>query len=262
MFENEYNEVSKTAKAKVKLFKENPLGYFVASSMAGLYIALGSILMGFVGGCLTGQPSQKLICGIVFSVGLCFVTIGGAELFTGNKFVTAVGSMKKTVTWAETVKLGTICYFGNLVGSVIASVLFVLTGICQTNEAVGEFFANTAAAKMAGTPVNLFAKAVLCNILVCTAIWCGARLKSEGAKIAMNFCCVGTFVTCGFEHSIANMTFLSIGLMNPMGKAISFGGFIYNLGIVTIGNMVGGILFLAFPYYLISLERKKSETKA
>ena len=108
---------------------------------------------------------------------------------------------------------------------------------------------------MAGTPANLFAKAILCNILVCIAIWCGTKMKSEGAKMFMNFCCVGTFVTCGFEHSIANMTFLSIGLMNPMGKAITMGGFFYNLGIVTLGNMVGGILFVAVPYYVISREK-------
>ena len=181
--------------------------------------------------------------------------MAGAELFTGNNFVMASASMQKAVTWGQTVKLWIVCYIGNLVGSVIASALFTMTGICSSNEAVGEFFANAAAGKMAGTPANLFAKAILCNILVCIAIWCGTKMKSEGAKMFMNFCCVGTFVTCGFEHSIANMTFLSIGLMNPMGKAITMGGFFYNLGIVTLGNMVGGILFVAVPYYVISRER-------
>lgn len=257
MFQDDYKAASNGALSKVNLLEKNPVGYTVSAFMAGVYIALGSILMGFVGGCLAGQPSQKLICGIVFSVGLCFVTMGGAELFTGNNFIMTVGSLKKTVTWGQTAKLWVVCYIGNLIGSVVAAALFTMTGICQSNEAVGEFFANAAAAKMAGTPANLFAKAIFCNILVCIAIWCGVRLKSEGAKIAMNFCCVGTFVTCGFEHSIANMTFLSIGLMNPMGKAISLGGFFYNLAIVTLGNMVGGILFVAVPYYLISKEKGK-----
>ena len=107
-------------------------------------------------------------------------------------------------------------------------------------------------AKASGTPMNLLAKAILCNILVCIAIWCGTKMKSEGAKMAMNFCCVGTFVTCGFEHSVANMTFLSIGMMN--GAAIGLGGFLYNLAIVTLGNMIGGIVFVALPYYFISKE--------
>lgn len=254
MFKNEIEAVGNTAKGKVGLLEKNPLGYVIASFLAGLYIAFGSILMGFVGGCLTGQPAQKLVCGIVFSVGLCFVTMGGAELFTGNNFVMSVGSMTKAVSWGQTIKLWVVCYLGNLVGSVVGAAIFTMTGIPAGGD-VGAFFANAAANKMAGTPANLFAKAILCNILVCIAIWCGAKLKSEGAKIAMNFCCVGTFVTCGFEHSIANMTFLSIGLMNPQGAAVSLGGFFYNLGIVTLGNMVGGILFVAVPYYLISRDK-------
>ncbi len=251
MFKDEYNAAGKAAAGKYNLLAKNPTGYVVASFMAGLYIAFGSILMGFVGGCLAGAPAQKLVCGIVFSVGLCFVTMGGAELFTGNNFIMTVGSLTGQVSWINTIKLWVVCYIGNLIGSVVGAAIFTWTGICSSNQAVGEFFANAAAGKMAGAAGNLFAKAILCNILVCIAIWCGVKMKSEGAKMFMNFCCVGTFVTCGFEHSIANMTFLSIGLMNPMDKAITLGGFFYNLGIVTLGNMVGGILFVAVPYYFI-----------
>lgn len=254
MFKDEFSAVANGAKAKVNLLEKNPFGYVIAAFMAGMYIAFGSILMGFVGGCLTGQPAQKLVCGIVFSVGLCFVTMGGAELFTGNNFVMAVGSLKKAVSWGATIKLWIVCYLGNLVGSIVSAAIFTMTGIPGSGD-VGTFFANAAANKVAGTPANLFAKAVLCNILVCLAVWCGTKLKSEGAKIVMNFCCVGTFVTCGFEHSIANMTFLSIALMNPQVASISIGGALYNLLIVTLGNMVGGIVFVALPYYFISREK-------
>jgi nitrite transporter NirC len=255
MFGNEIEAVGNTAKGKVRLLEKNPTGYLLMSFLAGLYIALGSILMGFVGGCLTGTPAQKLVCGIVFSVGLCFVTMGGAELFTGNNFVMAVGSLTKAVSWAQTVKLWIVCYIGNLLGSIVGAAIFTATGIPGSGD-VGTFFANAAANKMSGAAGNLLAKGILCNILVCIAIWCGAKLKSEGAKIAMNFCCVTTFVTCGFEHSVANMTFLSIGLMNPHEAAVNLGGFFYNLGIVTLGNMIGGILFVAVPYYLIAKDKK------
>ncbi|MDO4523594.1 MAG: formate/nitrite transporter family protein [Eubacteriales bacterium] len=254
MFQDEMGAVAKGAAAKVNLLEKNPFGYVIASCMAGLYIALGSIMMGFVGGILTGQPAQKLVSGIVFSVGLCFVLMGGAELFTGNNFVMAVGGMKKSVSWGQVIKLWIVCYIGNLIGSVIAAGIFTMTGIPGSGD-IGTFFANAAANKMAGAPLQLFSKAIFCNILVCIAIWCGTKLKTEGAKIAMVFCCVGTFVTCGFEHSIANMTFLTIGLMNPQGAAVSLGGFFYNLIIVTLGNMVGGILFVAIPYYFISKEK-------
>ncbi|MEI3140005.1 MAG: formate/nitrite transporter family protein [Lachnospiraceae bacterium] len=86
-----------------------------------------------------------------------------------------------------------VCYIGNLIGSVIASAIFTMTGICSSNEAVGEFFANAAAGKMAGTPANLFAKAILCNILVCIAIWCGTKMKSEGAKDVHELLLCGNF---------------------------------------------------------------------
>lgn len=255
MFKDEFKAVANAAAAKVNLLEKNPAGYVIASCLAGLYIAFGSILMGYVGGCLTGQPAQKLVCGIVFSVGLCFVTMAGAELFTGNNFVMASGSLQKAVSWGKTIKLWIVCYIGNLIGSVIGAGIFTLTGIPSGGD-IGAFFANAAANKIAGQPLNLFAKAVLCNILVCVAVWCGTKLKSEGAKIVMNFCCVGTFVTCGFEHSVANMTFLTIGLLNPQGAAISLGGSIYNLAVVTLGNMVGGIVFVALPYYIISRDKQ------
>lgn len=255
MFKNEIDAVGTAAKGKVGLMNKNMTGYVLMSILAGVYIGFGCILMGIVGGYFTagGSYATKLLCGLVFSVGLCFVTMAGAELFTGNNFVMAIGGMTKTVSWGAVVKLWVICWLGNLIGSLLTAGIFTLTGLASGD--VGSFLATTAAAKMAGTPMNLFTKAILCNICVCIAIWCGTKLKSEGAKIAMNFCCVTTFVTCGFEHSIANMTFMSIGLMNPNGAAVSMGGFFYNLLIVTLGNMVGGILCVAVPYYLISREK-------
>ena len=121
---------------------------------------------------------------------------------------------------------------------------------------MGAYFGSLAAGKMAGTPMNLLTKGILCNICVCVAIWCGARLKSEGAKIAMCIACVVTFVSCGFEHSIANMTFFTVGLLNPNGAAVSLGGAVYNLAIVTIGNMIGGALLVGLPYYLTGKAKK------
>ena len=144
---------------------------------------------------------------------------------------------------------------GNLAGSVIVSILFALTGI-GGGEEVGTFIANTAAAKMAGAPLQLFTKAILCNICVCLAVWCSIKMKTEAGKVALIICGVMTFVACGFEHSIANMTFFSIALLNHSGEAVTIGGALYNLVIVTLGNMVGGVLFVGVPYYLISRNTK------
>lgn len=254
MFSEEYQAVANAGKNKVNLLEKNPAGYLTSSFLAGLYIALGSILMGIVGGVFTAgnSPATKLACGSVFSVGLCFVIMAGAELFTGNNFVMTAASMKKTVSWGKTIKLWVVCYIGNLIGSVVAAGIFTATGIPASGP-IGDFFANAAVAKATGGAMQLFAKGILCNICVCIAIWCSIKMKTETGKLVMAFCGVMTFVTCGFEHSIANMTFLSIGLMN--GAAMTIGGFCYNLALVTLGNMVGGIVFVALPYYLISKEK-------
>mgnify|MGYP002546102501 CR=1 FL=1 len=257
-----YDDVQKFSEAavnKAKLLKEQPGKYFLRSVMAGFFIVVAMIFSNVVGNVFQGSDPAwgKLLGGIVFAIAVLLIVFIGAELFTGNNLVMTIGGLKKTVSWGGVVKLWVVCWIGNLIGSVVSAAIFTMTGIPGSGD-IGAFFANAAAGKMGGTPANLFAKAILCNICVCVAIWCGTKLKSEGAKIAMNFCCVTTFVTCGFEHSIANMTFLSIGLMNQNGVAgITMGGFWYNLAIVTLGNMVGGILFVAIPYYLISGIKEK-----
>lgn len=258
MFKEEFNAVCNAAKGKVNLLESNPVGYFASAFMAGAYIALGSILFGVVGGYFNaaGSPATKLVTGLVFAVGLCFVFMAGAELFTGNNFVMAAGSMKGAVPWGKTIKLWIVCYLGNLVGSVVFAGLFTLTGLMGGQE-VGSFLQSAAAAKMAGAPLNLFAKAILCNICVCAAVWCSIKLKTETGKIMMAILGVMTFVSSGFEHSVANMTYFTIGLLTPGEAAITMSGALYNLAIVTVGNMIGGILFVALPYYLISNEKKK-----
>lgn len=257
MFKDEMGLVCKAAQNKLKLLQENVPGYVIASFMAGVYIALGCIIMGVVGGYLTTahSPVTKLIDGIVFSVGLCCVTMAGAELFTGNNFVMAAASLHKAISWVDSIKVWIVCYLGNLLGSVTSAVLFTLTGI-PADEKVGAFYINGSVAKIGADPMNLLAKGILCNICVCIAVWCGIKMKSESGKLIMNLCCVMTFVTCGFEHSVANMTYLTIGLLNCQDGIVSIAGICYNLLWVTAGNMIGGIVFVAVPYYIISKNKE------
>lgn len=256
MFSEEYNAVCNAAKGKINLLEKNPAGYVASAFMAGSFIALGSILMGVVGGFFSasGSPATKLVTGLIFSIGLCFVFMAGAELFTGNNFVMGAASMKGAVPWSKTIKLWVVCYLGNLLGSVVLGSLFTMTGLMGTEE-VATFLQNAAAAKIAGDPLNLFAKAILCNICVCLSVWCSIKMKTETGKILMAIAGVMTFVSCGFEHSVANMTFFTIGLLTPGSAAIHLGGVLYNLAIVTAGNIIGGVLFVAVPYYLIQKEK-------
>ena len=109
---------------------------------------------------------------------------------------------------------------------------------------------SAAAAKMGAGAVALFARGILCNFLVCLAVWCAGRATSDAGKLIMVFWCLFAFITTGFEHSIANMTLFTVALLQPAHEAVSAGGFIYNLAIVTLGNIAGGALFVAVPYYI------------
>lgn len=128
---------------------------------------------------------------------------------------------------------------------------------CFHITTVAEFMAKTAEAKMAAGFLPLLSRGILCNILVCVAVWCGFKCKSEAGKLIMIFWCLFVFITAGFEHSIANMTLLTVGLLEPSTYAVTIGGFVYNLLVVTLGNMIGGILFVAVPYCIIAKQKQK-----
>ncbi|HMG60381.1 MAG TPA: formate/nitrite transporter family protein, partial [Burkholderiales bacterium] len=107
-----------------------------------------------------------------------------------------------------------------------------------------------AAAKMNGSAVALFARAILCNWLVCLAIWMSARVDSDSAKCIVIFWCLFAFIANGFEHSVANMTLLGLALVGNHPETVSIAGFAWNLAWVTLGNIVGGAIFVAGAYYV------------
>lgn len=256
MFNEEFNKVAGAAKAKSDLLKNNKLGYFVSAMLAGIFVGMAIMLIFTIGGLLTAaeSPATKIVMGISFGGALSLVVFAGSELFTGNNFVMAVGSLNKSLSWVDTIKVWIVSFIGNLVGSILAGYMFYLTGLAK--GPVGEFIANTAATKMSLPAQELFFRGLFCNILVCLAVWCTFRCKDDVSKLIMIFWCLFIFITAGFEHSVANMTLLTIGLLSPGTAAVSIKGYIYNIGVVTLGNMIGGIFFVAIPYYLISRKNK------
>lgn len=254
MFNQEVEAVTGAAKAKVKLMQENPLGFFTSSMLAGAYVGFGILLIFSIGGLLQGAVHTKLIMGISFGIALSLVVMAGSELFTGNNMVMALGVMQRGVTLGQTIRLWVICYAGNWIGSFLLAYLFWASGFAEGQT--GVFIANTAAVKMSLPFIPLILRGVLCNTLVCLAVWCAMRCKSESGKLIMIFWCLFAFITSGFEHSVANMTLLSIALLSPMEAAVSLSGYFYNILTVTLGNMIGGILFVALPYHLISKRKE------
>lgn len=255
MFNEEFTAAANAASAKNSFLKKNPAGYFLMSVMAGMFIGFGVLLVFTLSGALSGAPYTKLVMGCTFSVALSLVMMAGAELFTGNNMVMAAGYLRKTVCARDVLKLWGICWAGNLIGSVFLALLFCAAGLYS--DATLGAVTGAAAGKMTAGFIPLLTRGILCNMLVCLAVWCGFRCKSEAGKLIMVFWCILAFFTTGFEHSIANMTLLTLALIKNGGnEAITAGGYFFNLLTVTIGNMIGGILLVAVPYFVAAKEEK------
>jgi len=254
MYLDEFSAIANAARLKSDSLKQNPVGYFLASMLAGIYVGFGILLIFNIGGVLNGAPYTKIVMGASFGIALSLVIMAGAELFTGNNLVMVSGVLSKTVNWGEVFKLWLVCYIGNWAGSLLLAAMFYGAGFAS--GPVGEFVASVSATKMSIPLFPLFLRGLLCNVLVCLAVWCGFKCKSESGKLIMIFWCLFAFITSGFEHSIANMTLLSISLFAPFESAISISGYLYNIVVVTLGNMAGGILFVALPYYMISKKKE------
>ena len=251
MFNDEITAVSNAAKSKIDLLRNNPAGYILASILAGIFVGLGVLLAFTVGGLLTGNPFARILMGCVFGGALSLIVIAGGELFTGNIFVMAVGLAKKTVPAGACFKIWAMSYLGNLIGSIILAVIFVWCGLASGS--VGDFISSASAAKMSIPPLALICRGVLCNILVCLAVWSSFRCKSEAAKLIMIFWCLLALLTTGYEHCVVNMTLLTVSLLSQAsGATVSLSGWIYNIALSTVGNMIGGIVFVALPYSIIS----------
>jgi len=247
MYSDLVKKVSNSAIAKVHTLKSSGLKYIVSSILAGMYVGFGVFLIMTIGGVLNGAPSTKVIMGASFGVALSLVVMAGSELFTGNNFVMVVGAMEKSVTWLDASKVWIYSFIGNFIGSIFIAYLYLKAGLAK--GAVAEFILKVSSAKMNAPTAELFFRGILCNILVCLAVLCYIKLKEETAKLIMVFWCLFAFITSGFEHSIANMSLLTLGLFLPHDSMISLSGLAHNLIPVTLGNFVGGGLILGLAYW-------------
>ncbi|PPS21412.1 formate/nitrite transporter family protein [Brachyspira murdochii] len=250
MYKDELNAVCNASISKSNLINNNILGYFVSSMLAGIYVGLGILLIFSIGGLLGDFKGTKIIMGISFGIALSSVIIAGAELFTGNNLIMTIGVLNKKTSFTNLIKVWIVSYIGNLIGAVLVSVLFYLTGLAGGD--IGSFIANTSLTKMTLSPEALLFRGILCNTLVCLAVWCSFRCKSDSGKLIMIFWCLFAFITSGYEHSIANMTIMAVGLLTNSEPNLTIYGYFYNLLFVTIGNIIGGVFLIALPYHMIA----------
>jgi formate/nitrite transporter len=247
----------------------------VLGILAGVYIGFGAQLCTMVTHDLAphfGLGFSKFMGGSVFTVGLMLVVIGGAELFTGNNLM-VIGMLTRHISAKDLVRNWVIVYLTNFVGSLLLVAIMYYSGLWKC----GDFGVGASALKVASAKINLsfaeaFCRAIGCNWLVCLAVWLAAAGKDSVSKIFGIYFPIMAFVASGFEHSVANMYFIPIGLclktsaevVNAagLGAAIdsaTWSGFlIRNLVPVTLGNIVGGGLFVGAAYYLAYLRKKTS----
>ncbi|MGB6242206.1 MAG: formate/nitrite transporter family protein [Castellaniella sp.] len=251
MYDDTINGFARAADAKLHQLRGNPQGFLVASMLAGAYIGLGIILI-FSLGSFVPPAFRPLVMGATFGIALILVVIAGAELFTGHTMVMALRRYCGRGTWAEAVAVLCASWVGNLCGALVLVGLFVMGGGGGLLDDPQGLVMTAAAHKMTAGGASLFARAVLCNWLVCLAVWMSARVSSDSARCMVIFWCLLAFIGSGYEHSVANMTLLLLALAGHHPDAVSLGGMAWNLGWVTLGNIVGGAVFVAGAYRVAS----------
>ena len=227
-----------------------PWRYVVAAMLAGAYIGLADVFMFTAAGPLTaaGSPWAPLIGGAVFGIGLILVIFAGSELITSALMIVPIGLWTRSINWRAASRAIALMLIGNLLGSILIAALVTGSGIMD-HGSVADMLTTVAQAKVHKTNTSLFFRGIMCNILVCLAVWTQSRARNEVAKMLVMGWCMAAFVTSGFEHVVANMTTLSLGLMHGV-DGVTLAGAGRNLLMVLLGNAVGGGLFVAVPYLI------------
>lgn len=242
---------AESARARHGTLSTDPLAFALSAMKAGAYVGIGIILILTLG--QTADPSwRSLVMGASFGIALTLVVFAGSELFTGHTMYAAHGVLTGRLRAPEALGLWGASWGFNLAGSAVLAALFILGGGGVVLHGTGEPLLHVIAAKkMHGTAVELIARGMLCNWLVCLAIWMAARTKDDTAKCILIFWCLFAFIASGFEHSVANMTVFSLALLAPHPPGIDLAGAAHNLVWVTLGNAVSGALVLGWGYWRI-----------
>ena len=257
MFDNDIEKLACAAEKKIKAMNDFPLGYIALSALAGAYLGFGIVLIFSVGAPLAGTqfaPFMKLIMGASFGVALSLVIFSGSELFTGNNLIVMAWADGK-VSHRQLLRNWVVAYAGNFVGSLGVAAMVGLSGVLMLHDGgVAKTAIAIAEGKLALSASEAFVRGVLCNTLVCLAVWLCFSARTVVGKVMAIVFPVSAFVALGFEHSIANMYLIPIGYFAG-SDSITVSGFLGNLIPVTAGNIVGGSGFVALTYWAIYLRK-------
>lgn len=242
---------------------------FLLGTLAGAFIAFGAQASAMATHTIEAVNIAKFIGGLIFPAGLIMVLVAGAELFTGNSLM-IISLAERKITLVKLLRSWLIVYLGNLAGSVLIALLINLSGQLDINSGLlGAYTIKTAVNKVSLDFSSAFVMGILCNWLVCLAVWMSFASDDFIGKALSAFFPIWVFVASGFEHSIANMYYISAGIfakcnISYVNKALESGlsqsainnlswpsMFVNNLLPVTLGNILGGALFVGLAYWLI-----------
>ena len=255
-----------TGKTKVSLSFGRMLALAI---LAGIYIALAGVGASCAAVTVESASLAKLVSGCLFPAGLTMVLLAGSELFTGNCLL-VMPLAQKTITPAQMLRSWVVVYLGNFIGAMAVA---WIASASHTFTLFGDWFAisvvSTAAAKCSLSFTDALLRGILCNLLVCLAVWISFAAKSVGGKIAGLYLPILLFVLCGYEHCVANMYYIPAGifaLADPAyaealaglnAASVTWAGLAANLIPVTLGNILGGA-GLGLAYWYIYLKKPKA----
>jgi len=234
---------------KVFAIRENLIGFLIGAMMAGAYIGFGNVIMYSV----TAHVDAawvRLVSGAVFSAALTIVIFAGSELFTGTAMYMPMAVLSGKAKISQMLSVWVVTWLGNLVGAILLAAMIKGAGGSVILGDGREHFLSAIAAKVSAPSSELFVRGILCNWLVCLAIWMCNRTTDATAKLVLIFWPISIFVAAGFEHSVANMFAFSLALMADGDTGVTLVGASRNLLWVTLGNIVGGGLFVACGYWM------------
>ncbi|MBO0475653.1 formate/nitrite transporter family protein [Vagococcus sp. DIV0080] len=267
----------KTIEIGIKKVKTPVIHLLVLGFLAGAFIAFASEGSNMAAYNLLAQSESyglgKALAGAIFGTGLMLVVLAGGELFTGNTLI-LLSVLDKKVTWVEMCRNWLVVYLGNLLGSLFIVFLIIESGQLSSSEnLLGAMTIKIAIGKVKLSFLQGIVLGIMCNWLVCLAVWLAYGALDMTGKIVAIFFPIWLFITSGFEHSIANMYYIPVGILAKQQssyyeKALSLGVskdtldslnwqsfFLRNLLPVTIGNIIGGTVFVALIYWFVYKKR-------
>lgn len=241
-------------KVRISALKMVVLGIF-----AGMFIGFAGIASNVAGATVVNPSISRLVSASVFPAGLAMVLIAGSELFTGNNLIIIAVLEKKVKVW-EMLKNWFFVFLGNFIGTMMVAGMVVYGGIPELFDgALAEKMVASALSRVNQTFTEAFIRGILCNILVCIAVWAAFAAKTVSGKLLMSFWPIMLFVLCGFEHSVADIYFGVAGILTATEYSIAADGLTWgtfllnNLLPVTLGNIVGGSGIVGAGYWFLFL---------